>query len=108
MWRWDAGGVDVGYAIPNRALGALVKADIPPAILLTDSDNAYGSITQGFVIEGVVKSRPELVGIWATCYGGTEAPWAILDGGSRIEVTSLLQGIGLSPDFFALGVRSWI
>jgi len=38
-------------------------------------------------------------------YGGTEAPWMILDDGSRIEVTSLFQGCGLSPDFFALGVR---
>ena len=29
----------------------------------------------------------------------------ILDDGSRIEVTALFQGFGLSPDFFALGVR---
>ena len=29
----------------------------------------------------------------------------ILDDGSRIEVTSLFQGCGLSLDFFALGVR---
>ena len=29
----------------------------------------------------------------------------ILDDGSRIPVTALFQGCGLSPDFFALGVR---
>ena len=99
------GGVDVGYAIPNRALDALVKADIPSAMLLTDAGNAYGSLMQDAIIEEVVKIRPELVGFWAACYGGTEAPWMILDDGSRIEVTFLFQGCGLSPDFFALGVR---
>ena len=58
---------------------------------------------QDAAIEEVVKSRPELAGFWAACYGGTEAPWMILDGGSRIEVTCLFQGCGLSPDFFCLG-----
>ena len=88
------------------ALDALVKADIPSAVLLVAvAGNAYCSIMQVSVIEEVVKSRPELVGFWAACYGGTEAQWMILDDGSRIEVTSLFQGCGLSPDFFALGVR---
>ena len=69
------GGVDVDYAIPNRALGALVKADIPYAILLTDADNAYCSIIQDAAIDEVFMSRPELAGFWAACYyvapGGT-------------------------------------
>ena len=99
------GGVDVGNATPDRALGALVKADIPSPILLTDAGNAYCSIMQGAAIEEGVKSRPELVGFWAACYDGTEAPWVVLDDGSRIKVTALFQGFGLSPDFFALGVR---
>ena len=68
------GGVDVGYATPNRALVALVKADIPSAMLLTDAGSAYGSIIQGAFIEEIVKSRPELVEFWAVCYGGNEAP----------------------------------
>ena len=46
-------------------LWALVKADTPSAMLLTDSGNAYCSIMQD--IKGVVKSRPELVGYWAAC-----------------------------------------
>ena len=96
------GGVDVGYAIPNRALGALVKADIPSAMLLTGAGSAYGSVMQDAAIEEAVKSRPELVGFWAACYGCTEAPWMLLDGRLRIEVTSLFQGPGLSPGFFAL------
>ena len=58
--------------------------------------------------ENVVKSRPELVGFWAACYGSPEAPWMILDDGSRIEVISLFQGCGVSPDFFALGIRGLI
>ena len=73
-------------------------------MLLTDVGNAYGSIMRDAVIEEVVKSRPELVGFWAVCYGSPEAPWMILDDGSRIEVTSLFQGCDLSPDFFAF---SW-
>ena len=38
------GGVDIGYAIPNRALDILVQEDSPSAMLLTDAGNAYGSI----------------------------------------------------------------
>ena len=72
---------------------------------LTDADNAYCSIMRDPAIEEVVKIRPELVGFWAACYGGTEAPWMTLDDWSRIEITPLFQGFGLSPDFFALGVR---
>ena len=60
---------------------------------------------QNAIIEEVVKSRPELVGFWAACYRCTEAPCMIFDDWSRIEVTSLFQECGLSPDFFALGVR---
>ena len=99
------GGVDIGYAIPNRSIDSLVKAEIPSPVLVTDAGNAYGSIMQDTIIEEVVQSRPELVGFWSVCYGGNEAPWMILDDGSRIPVTALFQGCGLSPDFFALGVR---
>ena len=73
-------------------------------MLLTDAGSAYGSVMQDAAIEEVVKSRPEHVGFWAACYGDTEAPWMIPEDGSRIDVTSLFQGRGLSPDFFAFEV----
>ena len=56
------GGVDVGDAIPNRALDALVKADMPFAMLHMGAANACDSIKPAAIIEEVVKSRPELVG----------------------------------------------
>ena len=68
------GGVDIGYAIPNRALVILVQEDPPSAMLLTDAGNAYGSIMKDAAIEEAVKSRPELAGVWAVCYGSPEAP----------------------------------
>ena len=91
--------------LTSRALDALVKADIPSAMLLTEAGNIYCPVMKNSVIEDSVRSRPELVGFWAACYVGTEAPWVVLDDGSRIKVTALFQGFGLSPDFFALGVR---
>ena len=50
----------------------------------------------------LLKNRPELAGFWAACYGGTEAPWMILDDGSRIEVTSLFQGRVACPQISLL------
>ena len=48
------GGVDVGHAIPNWALGALVKADISSAMLPTGTGNANGAIMQDSIIEEAV------------------------------------------------------
>ena len=49
------GGVDVGYATPNQALDALVKAEIPSAMFLTDAGKISCSILQNAVFEEVVE-----------------------------------------------------
>ena len=111
------GGVDVGYAILNRALEALVKADIPSAMLLTDAGHAYYSTIQDAAIEVVVKSRPKLVGFWATCYGNffVSRIWPVsrfLCFGSAWFATIFAQGacfstfsLGRGPDSPGLPVR---
>ena len=57
------GGVDDGYTIPNRALVALVKADIPSAMLLTDAGNAYCSIMKDAAIEEVLRVQRSWSGL---------------------------------------------
>ena len=101
-------GVDVGYGIPCRVLDSLVHENIGSAMFVTDAGNAYCSIMQDAVLKEVISARPDLVGFWAVCYGGDEAPLMILDDGSNVEVTSLFQGCGLSPEFFALGLRGFL
>ena len=66
------GGVDSGYAILNRSMGALVKANIPSSVLITGAGNACGSIMQDAIHEELLESRPDLVGFWSACYGGNE------------------------------------
>ena len=55
------GGVDIGYATPNRSMDALVKANIPSSMLIADAGNAYGSIMQDAILEELLKCRPDLV-----------------------------------------------
>ena len=99
------GGLDIGYSIPTRVLDLLTKNDIPTAMLITDGGNAYSSLRQDVILDQLLVERPDLVNFWSCCYGGEECPFVVLDNGSRIDVTSIFQGCGLSPDFFALGIK---
>ena len=102
------GGLDIGYSIPNRVLDILTKNDVPTAMLVTDGGNAYSSLRQDVILDKLVVERPDLVNFWSCCYGGEECPFIVLDNGSRIDVTSIFQGCGLSPEFFALGIKDLI
>ena len=99
------GGLDIGFAIPTRTLEALCAMDRPSAMILTDGGNAFQSIFQDKIIGELIESRPELVNFWRNCYGQIHAPLIFLDNGASVQVTSLFQGCGLSPEFFAQGIR---
>ena len=99
------GGLDIGFAIPTRTLEALCAMNRPSAMLLTDGGNAFETIFQDKITEELIESRPELVNFWRNCYGQTLAPLIFLDNGASVQVTSLFQGCGLSPELFAQGIR---
>jgi len=99
------GGLDIGFAIPTRTLETLCASGHASAMLLTDGGNAFQSIFQDKIISELVESRPELVNFWRNCYGQACAPQIFLDNGASVQVTSLFQGCGLSPEFFVQGIR---
>lgn len=101
------GGLKLTTPSPMRTLEAQCAISRPSAMLFTDEFTAYQSIFQDTMIEEIVVSRPNLVGFWVTCSAQHEALLIFLDNGDHVQVTSLFQGCGLSPEFCPRAERAF-